>query len=383
MKIGIFTDTYSPSVNETTIIIEDLIRNIEKKGHKVTVVTASHNEVVGEETNVIRLSKEIDLGGHNVANIIRHVPANDKKQVLDAKFDIVHTFGTGNVAMFGKSVAAKLNVPYVCSVLRDDELAYRVAKEVEGKKVSVVRIKKINYIEDSLLSKAGNIISYYGEYTNVAFGLDVKAFAKTSEEDVEKTLKNMKIKSKNIHLLIADACDNINAIVEKFKTIIDTDKKVALVVVGAAAEVDDAYKGNIFYVPDTSKLDVFYRSAKALVYATSVKSANVYCAMAMAMGLPVLALDSENIKEVFVDRKNGLVFHNIDELEDMVKILAKDKSVAASVEKHTLGAAKKHSSTEHAKTMETIYLKAIRNKNNERKNDIYKNRKHRRKMVNK
>ena len=68
---------------------------------------------------------------------------------------------------------------------------------------------------------------------------------------------------------------------------------------------------------------------------------------------------------------------------DVVKILAKDKSVVSNVEKHTLGAAKKHSSTEHAKTMETIYLKAIRNKNSERKDDKYKNRKHRRRMTNK
>lgn len=383
MKIGIFTDTYSPSINETTIIIEDLVRNIEKKGHKVTIVTASHSEVVGEESNVIRLSREIDLGAGRVANIIRRVPSSDRKQVLDMKFDIVHTFGCGNVAMFGKSVASKLNIPYVCSVMRDDELAYKVAREVEGKKASKIKTKKINYLEDSLLAKAGNVISYFGEYTNVTFGLDVKEFNKTSEEEIENTLKDMKLKSKNIHLLIADACDNVNVIVEKFKTIIDADKKVALVVVGTTVEVNDAYNGNIFFVNDTSKLDVFYRSAKALIYATSVKSANVYCALAMAIGLPVIALDSDYIKDVVVDRKNGLIFHNIDELEDMIKILAKDKSVVASVEKHTLGAVKKHSSIEHVKTMENIYLKAIRNKNSERKNDKYKNRKHRRKMANK
>ena len=58
-------------------------------------------------------------------------------------------------------------------------------------------------------------------------------------------------------------------------------------------------------------------------------------------------------------------------------------AAVSNVEKHTLGAAKKHSSAEHAKTMETIYLKAIRNKNSERKNDIYKNRRHRRRMANK
>ena len=383
MKIGIFTDTYYPSVNETTIIIEDLKKNIEKKGHKVCIVTASHHEVVGSEENIYRVVRDIDLGANRVANVIRKVDSTDKKAILDMKFDVVHTFGMGNVAMLGKAVATKLNVPYVCSVLNDDETAYKVAKEVEGKKASKIMLKKIEYINNSLLSKAANIISYADdEYTNVVYGLDVKDFA-ASDEEVEAVLKETKLKSKNVHVLVADACDNVAAIVNKFKEIIANDKKAALVVVGMAGEVEEEYKGNILYVADSAKLNVFFKIAKALIYATSVKTANVYCELAKASGLPVIALDSEYIKDVVVDHKNGLVFHNIDELEDVVKILAKDKSVVSSVEKHTLGAAKKHSSVDHAKTMETIYLKAIRNKNSERKDDIYKNRKHRRKMTNK
>ena len=106
MKIGIFTDTYYPSVNETTVIIEDLVKYIEKKGHKVTVVSASHSEVVSEDTNKLyRVAKDIDLGAGVVANVLRRVDSLDKKQILDMKFDVVHTFGIGNVAMLGKSIA--------------------------------------------------------------------------------------------------------------------------------------------------------------------------------------------------------------------------------------------------------------------------------------
>ena len=39
MRIGIFTNTYKPMINENAIIVENLVKGLEGLGHKVFVIT--------------------------------------------------------------------------------------------------------------------------------------------------------------------------------------------------------------------------------------------------------------------------------------------------------------------------------------------------------
>ena len=139
MRVGIFTNTYKPTMNENSIVVENLVKGLEHLGHKVFVITLS-NPNAGKESNVIRLSKSVDNGAYGVAGK-QGITVEEKNKIKELKLDMVHAFGVNSVAALGKRVAADLNIPYVVSLLRDEEYAFSKERTVLGKKPSKLKNK--------------------------------------------------------------------------------------------------------------------------------------------------------------------------------------------------------------------------------------------------
>ena len=55
MRIGLFTDTYTPDINGVVSSIVTLQRELEKNGHEVFVITNHKARTMKREGNVLRL----------------------------------------------------------------------------------------------------------------------------------------------------------------------------------------------------------------------------------------------------------------------------------------------------------------------------------------
>ncbi len=55
MKIGVFTDTYSPDVNGVVTSIQQLEKELIKHGHEVYIITSSSNRRITRSNNIIKL----------------------------------------------------------------------------------------------------------------------------------------------------------------------------------------------------------------------------------------------------------------------------------------------------------------------------------------
>ena len=356
--------------------------------------------MIEDEKNVIRVNKEVDIDEYRVLNRFKKISSEDKDRIEKLGIDIVHTFGTGNIAFLGKKIATKMNVPYISTILRDELEARKKERINNNKKESKIINKMLENKINSLFKNASYVTSFYPstgkEFTDtvIKYGFNIRKFNKSTDEEVEAKIKKLKVNNKNVYLMISSfrkEYDN-TSVIYKFKDILNIDKKAVLLIIGNGeckdkvikAIADNELTDRVILLDSiTDSLDLYYRLAHAYIYHNDIAESYLFTVMAMLEGLPVIASYSTGINDLIKDYQNGLFYHSIDEMEDMVKTLLKDEETKNKLANYKNVAEKEFDSLLYAKNMEKLYLKAIRNKNSQRKDDIYRNRKHRRREINK
>ena len=104
MRIGLFTDTYTPDINGVVSSIVTLQRELEKNGHDVYVITNHKAMTMKKEGNVLRLpGLELKwLYGYKLSTPY-HFSARD--EIRKMQLDLIHVHMEFGVGMFGPIVA--------------------------------------------------------------------------------------------------------------------------------------------------------------------------------------------------------------------------------------------------------------------------------------
>ena len=104
MRIGLFTDTYTPDINGVVSSIVTLQRELEKNGHDVYVITNHKAMTMKKEGNVLRLpGLELKwLYGYKLSTPY-HFSARD--EIRKMQLDVIHVHTEFGVGMFGRIVA--------------------------------------------------------------------------------------------------------------------------------------------------------------------------------------------------------------------------------------------------------------------------------------
>ncbi len=119
MRIGLFTDTYRPTINGITFVVETLKARLEEAGHEVFVfcpaktIRPNHKrELITDDDHIIRFPS-IPSGFFEDFDISLFFPPRALRQVKEMELDIVHIFTPSQVGLFGINVAVKNNIPFV------------------------------------------------------------------------------------------------------------------------------------------------------------------------------------------------------------------------------------------------------------------------------
>ncbi len=112
MRIGIFTDTYTPDINGVVSSIVTLRKALMQAGHTVFVIANHPDKNISMEDNVLRLpGVELKkLYGYTMSSPIQ-IKADEYIQDMD--LDIVHIQGEFGVAFYGRQIAKDLGLPVV------------------------------------------------------------------------------------------------------------------------------------------------------------------------------------------------------------------------------------------------------------------------------
>ncbi len=134
MRIGLFTDTYRPSVNGIVFVIESLKTHLEAEGHEVfifcpasSVRLSEHADLFEDNDHVIRFPslKGAFFDDYDTSLFF---PPRVLARAKALNLDVIHFFTPSQVGLMGAYIAFKTNVPLVaqhCTDLRQYVEHYR------------------------------------------------------------------------------------------------------------------------------------------------------------------------------------------------------------------------------------------------------------------
>jgi glycosyltransferase involved in cell wall biosynthesis len=134
MRIGLFTDTYRPSINGIVFVVESLKKHLEAEGHEVFIFCPArsmsahrHAAEFDEDEHVIRFPS-FKGAFYDDYDTSLFLPPRVLSQVKDLNLDVIHFFTPGQVGMMGVYAAHKTSTPLVaqhCTDLRQYVEHYR------------------------------------------------------------------------------------------------------------------------------------------------------------------------------------------------------------------------------------------------------------------
>lgn len=119
MRIGLFTDSYRPTINGITFVVESLKTNLEALGHEVYVFCPARTmrprrsiELCEESANIIRFPS-FKSGFFNDFDFTVFFPPVMLRRIRELELDVIHVFTPSQVGLLGINAAVKYDIPLV------------------------------------------------------------------------------------------------------------------------------------------------------------------------------------------------------------------------------------------------------------------------------
>ena len=119
MRIGLFTDTYRPSINGVVFVVESLKRELEALGHEVYVFCPAKNirpskvaELYEDDDRIIRFPS-IKGAFFDDYDTTIFFPPRVIQQINELELDVAHIFTPSQVGLVGIQAAVKSDTPFV------------------------------------------------------------------------------------------------------------------------------------------------------------------------------------------------------------------------------------------------------------------------------
>ena len=119
MRIGLFTDTYRPSINGIVYVVDSLKTHLEQLGHEVYVFCPARSvrpskqaEAFDEDEHVVRFPS-VKGAFYDDYDTSFFFPPRVLMQVRDLEFDMIHIFTQGQVGLMGIQAAWVTKTPFV------------------------------------------------------------------------------------------------------------------------------------------------------------------------------------------------------------------------------------------------------------------------------
>ena len=134
MKIGLFTDTYRPSINGIVFVVESTKKHLEELGHEVYIfcparsIRPSKTALEFDEDEHIVRFPSIKGAFYDDYDTSLFFPPRVLRRIRELDLDVVHFFTPGQVGLMGVYAAFKTKTPLVaqhCTDLREYVEHYR------------------------------------------------------------------------------------------------------------------------------------------------------------------------------------------------------------------------------------------------------------------
>ena len=389
MRIGIFTDTYTPFINGVTTSVLMLKKALEKKGHIVYIVTVNaENMQYKQEENgrVIRIpGVPIGIYDYRLTGIY---PVKAIKIIRKWNLDIIHSQTEFGIGTFARILSKQLGIPLVHTyhTMYEDYVHYITHGYFNRSSKKIVEYLTLFYCDKTIselvvpTKKAYELFKQkYKVDRNVYIvptGIDVEKFYRENNPKFNRNhkRKELGIDVKDFVILFVGRIGsekNIELLLSSMKSLMNVSKSIKLLVVGDGPDLENYQKyieknkleDHVIFagkVPWENIVE-YYLIADVFATASHTETQGLTVIEAMAASLPVVCIDDESFTDTVIHNLNGLVFKNRREYKKCMMTLFRDRNLLDKLSKQARISAETHSSKYFAEQILDVYRIAIKN----------------------
>lgn len=339
MRIGLFSDTYTPDINGVVSSIVTLQQELEKNGHEVFIITNYKAFLsIQKEGNILRIpGLELKwLYGYKLSTPY-HFHAKD--EIKRMHLDVIHVHTEFGVGLFGRIVGRYLNIPVVSTyhTMYEDYTHYINRFDIDeiealGKKIVTATSRMLSDHVQAVIApseKTKATLLKYGVSTPISViptGLHLQKF-----QDAKKNTQKLMMLRTQYGILEEEKVivfvgriakeKSIEIPIEGFRYL--QNKTIKLCIVGDGPQLEELkqlvesyeLQQQVIFTGSKNREEIpyFYALADAFVSASLTETQGMTYIEALASSLPVFARYDDVLKDLIEDGKNGYFFESPQE----------------------------------------------------------------------
>ncbi len=378
MRIGFFTDTYTPQINGVVTSICLFKDALEARGHDVYVFapTPVHPDD-GERTVRFR---SMPFAFQPEMRLASPLSIEALRVTDDVELDIVHSHDPFSVGLFGMNVARRHRIPYVHTYhTLYPEYVHYVWETRLTKKLAERLSRDFCQQCSSIVAPSTKIERYLREWgvrvpiDIIATGIDVDRYSTVDPVRIEAIRTSLDLKPDERVLLFMGRLGREKNVEMLLRSLWLTHlSKIRLVIAGDGphreyleALVDELdLRSRVSFLGYLERGDSIaaYHLAHAFAFASTTETQGLVIGEAMAAGLPVIAVEDRAVEDFVISGRTGLIVPSRPEdlahaFDDLLGDDESRESMADASRERAI-----HFSIQHqAERLETHYQNAIEN----------------------
>jgi 1,2-diacylglycerol 3-alpha-glucosyltransferase len=392
MRIGIFTETYTPYISGLVTSEIMLKKGLEKLGHEVYVVTAnleSFHYEYDEEERVLKVPG-IPTGIYD-SRLTAVYPLKAVNKIKSWNLDIIHSQTEFAIGTFARILAYQLDIPLVHTyhTMYEDYIHYITKGYFDKSSKKIVEYLTLFYCDKTateLIVPTKKTYDLFKEKYQVdrnihiiPTGIELERFY--TENIDKKKLASIKRKEKItkddfIAIFIGRLAQEKNVVflLDVMKDLVPSLPKLKLLIVGDGPDYD-LYKeiiekyhleNNIIMTGKVAWEEVpyYYHLSDIFLTASHTETQGLTVIEAMASSVVPICIDDESFKNTIIDGLNGRIFNNEKECKEIITELYNDNELTKKLSNQARINSDRFSAKYFAESVLDVYKYAIEHKKN-------------------
>ena len=392
MRIGIFTETYTPYISGLVTSEIMLKKGLEKLGHEVYVVTAnleSFHYEYDEEERVLKVPG-IPTGIYD-SRLTAVYPLKAVNKIKSWNLDIIHSQTEFAIGTFARILAYQLDIPLVHTyhTMYEDYIHYITKGYFDKSSKKIVEYLTLFYCDKTateLIVPTKKTYDLFKEKYQVdrnihiiPTGIELERFY--TENIDKKKLASIKRKEKItkddfIAIFIGRLAQEKNVVflLDVMKDLVPSLPKLKLLIVGDGPDYDlykeiiekDHLENNVIMIGKVAWEEVpyYYHLSDIFLTASHTETQGLTVIEAMASSVVPICIDDESFKNTVIDGLNGRIFNNEKECKEIITELYNDNELTKKLSNQARINSDRFSAKYFAESVLDVYKYAIEHKKN-------------------
>lgn len=393
MRIGIFTETYTPYISGLVTSEVMLKHALEKLGHEVYVVTAnltSFKYEYDEKEKILRIPG-IKTGIYD-SRLTSIYPIQAVNKIKSWKLDVIHSQTEFAIGTFARLLAKQYNIALVHTyhTMYEDYIHYITKGYFQKSSKKLVEYFTKFYCDTTATELIVPTAKTYKLFKDkykfeknihiIPTGIEVERFYKENitAKEISDLKKHLKISKKDFIILFVGRLaeeKNVEFLLEAQAQLVKLSKNIKLLIVGDGPDKEKyenyAKKLNIsekcIFTGKVAwkEMPYYYHCANVFATASKTETQGLTIIEAMASSVVPICMEDEAFKSMVTDELNGLFFKTQSEYVARVMDLYKNKDKLKKLNSQARIQAEQYSSTYYAIHVLDVYKRAIATKKSE------------------